>query len=151
MPCEMIIQSSHICPLAAQHAVTFAAGLAAEGIAPMCAIYSSFLQRGYDQIVHDVVLQKLPVRFAMDRAGPGGRRRRHAQRLRRRHLHGRPAQHDHDGRESLSPFLPSTLPVPSCTCCAPVQHHHELQRRSPALTDTQCHSMLPSRALCCPV
>ena len=52
-----------------QHAVTFAAGLAAEGIAPMCAIYSSFLQRGYDQIVHDVVLQKLPVRFAMDRAG----------------------------------------------------------------------------------
>ena len=55
--------------LAVQHAVTFAAGLAAEGIAPMCAIYSSFLQRGYDQIVHDVVLQKLPVRFAMDRAG----------------------------------------------------------------------------------
>ena len=54
---------------AVQHAVTFAAGLAAEGIAPMCAIYSSFLQRGYDQIVHDVVLQKLPVRFAMDRAG----------------------------------------------------------------------------------
>ena len=53
----------------AQHAVTFAAGLAAEGMAPMCAIYSSFLQRGYDQIVHDVVLQKLPVRFAMDRAG----------------------------------------------------------------------------------
>ena len=52
-----------------QHAVTFAAGLAAEGMAPMCAIYSSFLQRGYDQIVHDVVLQKLPVRFAMDRAG----------------------------------------------------------------------------------
>ena len=58
-----------MCALAAQHAVTFAAGLAAEGIAPMCAIYSSFLQRGYDQIVHDVVLQKLPVRFAMDRAG----------------------------------------------------------------------------------
>lgn len=49
--------------------MTFAAGLAAEGIVPMCAIYSSFLQRGYDQIVHDVVLQKLPVRFAMDRAG----------------------------------------------------------------------------------
>ena len=52
-----------------QHAVTFAAGLAAEGMIPMCAIYSSFLQRGYDQIVHDVALQKLPVRFAMDRAG----------------------------------------------------------------------------------
>ena len=57
------------CDMCMQHAVTFAAGLAAEGMAPMCAIYSSFLQRGYDQIVHDVVLQKLPVRFAMDRAG----------------------------------------------------------------------------------
>ena len=57
------------CDMCTQHAVTFAAGLAAEGMAPMCAIYSSFLQRGYDQIVHDVVLQKLPVRFAMDRAG----------------------------------------------------------------------------------
>ena len=45
-----------------QHAVTFAAGLAAEGMIPVCAIYSSFLQRGYDQIVHDVALQKLPVR-----------------------------------------------------------------------------------------
>jgi deoxyxylulose-5-phosphate synthase len=47
---------------ALQHAVTFAAGLAAEGMIPVCAIYSSFLQRGYDQIVHDVALQKLPVR-----------------------------------------------------------------------------------------
>jgi len=55
--------------IAEQHAVTFAAGLACEGLAPMCAIYSTFLQRGYDQIVHDVALQKLPVRFAMDRAG----------------------------------------------------------------------------------
>ncbi|TKY69975.1 1-deoxy-D-xylulose-5-phosphate synthase 2 [Spatholobus suberectus] len=52
-----------------QHAVTFAAGLAAEGFKPFCAIYSSFLQRGYDQVVHDVDLQKLPVQFAMDRAG----------------------------------------------------------------------------------
>ena len=52
-----------------QHAVTFAAGLACEGMIPFCAIYSSFLQRGYDQIVHDVALQSLPVRFAMDRAG----------------------------------------------------------------------------------
>ena len=52
-----------------QHAVTFAAGLACEGMIPFCAIYSSFLQRGYDQIVHDVCLQSLPVRFAMDRAG----------------------------------------------------------------------------------
>lgn len=55
--------------IAEQHAVTFAAGLACEGLAPFCTIYSSFLQRGYDQIVHDVSLQKLPVRFAMDRAG----------------------------------------------------------------------------------
>ncbi|KAF5454383.1 hypothetical protein F2P56_024053 [Juglans regia] len=52
-----------------QHAVTFAAGLATEGLKPFCAIYSSFLQRGYDQVIHDVDLQKLPVRFAMDRAG----------------------------------------------------------------------------------
>ncbi len=55
--------------IAEQHAVTFAAGLAAQGMKPFCAIYSSFLQRGYDQIVHDVALQKLPVRFALDRAG----------------------------------------------------------------------------------
>ncbi|XP_073273602.1 1-deoxy-D-xylulose-5-phosphate synthase 2, chloroplastic-like [Primulina huaijiensis] len=55
--------------IAEQHAITFAAGLASEGLKPFCAIYSSFLQRGYDQVVHDVDLQKLPVRFAMDRAG----------------------------------------------------------------------------------
>src|ERR1700710_2198576 len=55
--------------IAEQHAVTFAAGLATEGIKPFCAIYSTFLQRAYDQIVHDVALQSLPVRFAMDRAG----------------------------------------------------------------------------------
>lgn len=55
--------------IAEQHAVTFAAGLATEGLKPFCAIYSSFLQRGYDQVIHDVDLQKLPVRFAMDRAG----------------------------------------------------------------------------------
>ncbi len=55
--------------IAEQHAVTFAAGLATEGIKPFCAIYSTFLQRAYDQVVHDVVLQGLPVRFAMDRAG----------------------------------------------------------------------------------
>nr|AGQ04153.1 deoxyxylulose synthase [Lavandula angustifolia] len=55
--------------IAEQHAVTFAAGLACEGIKPFCAIYSSFLQRGYDQVVHDVDLQKLPVKFAIDRAG----------------------------------------------------------------------------------
>ena len=55
--------------IAEQHAVTFSAGLAAEGFKPFCAIYSTFLQRAYDQIVHDVALQKLPVRFAIDRAG----------------------------------------------------------------------------------
>src|SRR4051794_2236018 len=55
--------------IAEQHAVTFAAGMATEGLKPFCAIYSTFLQRGYDQVVHDVVLQKLPVRFAIDRAG----------------------------------------------------------------------------------
>ncbi|KAK9274785.1 hypothetical protein L1049_022037 [Liquidambar formosana] len=55
--------------IAEQHAVTFAAGLATEGLKPFCAIYSSFLQRGYDQVVHDVDLQKIPVRFALDRAG----------------------------------------------------------------------------------
>nr|QCQ28864.1 putative 1-deoxy-D-xylulose 5-phosphate 5 [Salvia officinalis] len=55
--------------IAEQHAVTFAAGLACEGIKPFCAIYSSFMQRAYDQVVHDVDLQRLPVRFAMDRAG----------------------------------------------------------------------------------
>ena len=55
--------------IAEQHAVTFAAGLAAEGYKPFTAIYSTFLQRGYDQIVHDVAIQKLPVRFAIDRAG----------------------------------------------------------------------------------
>jgi 1-deoxy-D-xylulose-5-phosphate synthase len=55
--------------IAEQHAVTFAAGLATEGIKPFCAIYSTFLQRAYDQVVHDVAIQRLPVRFAMDRAG----------------------------------------------------------------------------------
>ncbi|MBL6614995.1 MAG: 1-deoxy-D-xylulose-5-phosphate synthase [Reyranella sp.] len=55
--------------IAEQHAVTFAAGMATEGMKPFCAIYSTFLQRAYDQVVHDVALQSLPVRFALDRAG----------------------------------------------------------------------------------
>jgi 1-deoxy-D-xylulose-5-phosphate synthase len=55
--------------IAEQHAVTFAAGLAADGMKPFCAIYSTFLQRAYDQVVHDVAIQRLPVRFAIDRAG----------------------------------------------------------------------------------
>ena len=55
--------------IAEQHAVTFSAGLASEGLKPFCAIYSTFLQRAYDQVIHDVAIQKLPVRFAIDRAG----------------------------------------------------------------------------------
>jgi len=55
--------------IAEQHAVTFAAGMASEGLRPFCAIYSTFLQRAYDQVMHDVALQNLPVRFAIDRAG----------------------------------------------------------------------------------
>lgn len=55
--------------IAEQHAVTFSAGLAAGGLKPFCAMYSTFLQRGYDQVVHDVAIQRLPVRFAIDRAG----------------------------------------------------------------------------------
>ncbi|MGB7262579.1 MAG: 1-deoxy-D-xylulose-5-phosphate synthase [Albidovulum sp.] len=55
--------------IAEQHAVTFSAGLAAGGMKPFCALYSTFLQRGYDQVVHDVAIQRLPVRFAIDRAG----------------------------------------------------------------------------------
>jgi len=55
--------------IAEQHGVTFAAGLAAGGMRPFCAMYSTFLQRGYDQVVHDVAIQRLPVRFAIDRAG----------------------------------------------------------------------------------
>ena len=55
--------------IAEQHAVTFAAGMATEGLRPFCAIYSTFLQRAYDQVVHDVAIQQLPVRFAIDRAG----------------------------------------------------------------------------------
>ena len=58
--------------IAEQHGVTFAAGLATEGMKPFCAIYSTFLQRAYDQVVHDVAIQGLPVRFALDRAGPVG-------------------------------------------------------------------------------
>jgi 1-deoxy-D-xylulose-5-phosphate synthase len=58
--------------IAEQHGVTFAAGMAADGMKPFCAIYSTFLQRAYDQVVHDVAIQGLPVRFAMDRAGQVG-------------------------------------------------------------------------------
>jgi 1-deoxy-D-xylulose-5-phosphate synthase len=58
--------------IAEQHAVTFAAGMAVEGLKPFCAIYSTFMQRAYDQIIHDVALQQLPVRMCLDRAGMVG-------------------------------------------------------------------------------
>src|SRR5438552_13558925 len=58
--------------IAEQHAVTFAAGLACEGLKPVVAIYSTFLQRGYDQVIHDVAVQNLPVLFALDRGGVVG-------------------------------------------------------------------------------
>ncbi|MDQ0349550.1 1-deoxy-D-xylulose-5-phosphate synthase [Ancylobacter vacuolatus] len=66
---EVFPERSFDVGIAEQHAVTFAAGLATEGYKPFCAIYSTFLQRAYDQIVHDVAIQRLPVRFAIDRAG----------------------------------------------------------------------------------
>ncbi len=66
---ELYPERSFDVGIAEQHAVTFAAGLACEGYKPFTAIYSTFLQRAYDQIVHDVAIQKLPVRFAIDRAG----------------------------------------------------------------------------------
>ncbi|TMU95732.1 1-deoxy-D-xylulose-5-phosphate synthase [Brucella haematophila] len=66
---EVFPQRTFDVGIAEQHAVTFAAGLASEGFKPFCAIYSTFLQRGYDQVVHDVSIQNLPVRFPIDRAG----------------------------------------------------------------------------------
>ncbi len=66
---QMFPERSFDVGIAEQHGVTFAAGLAAQGMRPFCAIYSTFLQRAYDQVVHDVAIQNLPVRFAIDRAG----------------------------------------------------------------------------------
>ena len=83
--------------IAEQQAVLFAAGLALQGAKPVAAIYSTFLQRAYDQIVHDVCLQKLNVVFAMDRAGPGRRRRPDPPRRLRHRLPALPAQHRADG------------------------------------------------------
>ena len=83
--------------IAEQHAVTFSAGLATEGYKPFCTIYSTFLQRGYDQVVHDVAIQKLPVRFAIDRAGLVGADGADACRRLRRRVPCLPAEHDGDG------------------------------------------------------
>jgi 1-deoxy-D-xylulose-5-phosphate synthase len=69
---ELFPERSFDVGIAEQHAVTFAAGMACEGLKPFCAIYSTFLQRAYDQVVHDVAIQSLPVRFAIDRAGMVG-------------------------------------------------------------------------------
>ena len=83
--------------IAEQHAVTFAGGLAAEGLKPFAAIYSTFLQRAYDQVVHDIAIQRLPVRFAIDRAGPRRRRRADARRLFRPGLPWLPTGFRHHG------------------------------------------------------
>jgi 1-deoxy-D-xylulose-5-phosphate synthase len=89
--------------IAEQHAVTFAAGLATEGLKPFCAIYSTFLQRAYDQVVHDVAIQSLPVRFAIDRAGlVGADGATHAGSVRHR-LSRLPARHRADGGRPTRP------------------------------------------------
>jgi 1-deoxy-D-xylulose-5-phosphate synthase len=85
--------------IAEQHAVTFAAGLACEGFRPFVAIYSTFLQRAYDQIVHDVALQNLPVRFCLDRAGLRRCGRRHPCGQFRHLLSRLPAQYGADGAQ----------------------------------------------------
>ncbi len=95
--------------IAEQHAVTFAAGLACEGAKPVVAIYSTFLQRGYDQLIHDVQIQNLPVMFALDRAGLVGRRRRDPPRRVRPRLPALPAQHDGDGARRRERMPPDAL------------------------------------------
>ena len=88
--------------IAEQHAVTFAAGLAAQGMTPFCNIYSSFMQRAYDQVIHDVALQKLPVVLCLDRAGLVGE----------------------DGPTHHGAFdLAALRPIPNLTICAPMDEH----------------------------
>ena len=85
--------------IAEQHALTFAAGLAAEGFRPVAAIYSSFTQRAYDQVFHDICLQKLPVTLALDRAGSRGGRRPDPSRRLRPLLPAPPSRHDRNGAQ----------------------------------------------------
>ena len=130
--------------IAEQHGVTFAAGLATQGFRPFCAIYSTFLQRAYDQVVHDVAIQGLPVRFAMDRAGPGRRRRADpCRRVRRRlprlpaglrdHGRGRRGRADAHGRDhgaDRRPAVGGALP-------ARRGHRHRPARARHAARDRQ--------------
>ena len=92
--------------IAEQHAVTFAAGLAAEGLKPVVAIYSTFLQRAYDQLIHDVALQNLPVVFAVDRAGlvgSDGATHQGSYDLILPALHSQHGDHGAGGRERMPP------------------------------------------------
>ncbi|MDZ7651316.1 MAG: 1-deoxy-D-xylulose-5-phosphate synthase N-terminal domain-containing protein [Burkholderiaceae bacterium] len=110
--------------IAEQHAVTFAAGLAAEGMKPFAAIYSTFLQRGYDQVVHDVAIQNLPVRFAIDRAGLVG-------------------------ADGPTPWR--GLRSRGILCCLPELHHHGRRRRSRACaggTPGRPPTSIPARRRC---
>jgi 1-deoxy-D-xylulose-5-phosphate synthase len=85
--------------IAEQHCVTFAAGMSCEGLKPVCAIYSTFLQRGFDQLIHDVCIQDLNVKFCLDRGGIAGRRRPDASRSARHRVPARRAKHRRDGAE----------------------------------------------------
>jgi hypothetical protein len=143
--------------IAEQHAVTFAAGLASEGMKPVPAIYSTFLQRAYDQIVHDVCLQNLDVTFALDRAGIVGadgathQGRRHPPGLLRLLLLPPPAQRHHDGaqgRERAAAHAAHGGGVPGTRCSAfPARHRH---RRSPGSGSQGLARRRGGAALRCP-
>ena len=111
----------HDVGIAEQHAVTFAAGLACEGLKPVVAIYSTFLQRAYDQLIHDVAIQNLPVVFALDRAGlvgaDGADPRRHL-RHRLPALHSEHERDDAGRRERVPPGAVHRVPAgpPGAPC-----------------------------------